>query len=87
MRSYSPWVDVTAQKLIVIANAVIREGREGKDKKVTGTDLTAYRRERAGPIMAALANWLAEQRPRVLPKSSIGEAITYASNQWHTLGA
>src|SRR5262249_56908264 len=27
-----------------------------------------------------------EQRARVLPKSAIGEAVTYASNQWRTLG-
>jgi transposase len=29
---------------------------------------------------------LAEQRSRVLPKSAIGEAVTYATNQWPTLG-
>jgi transposase len=60
--------------------------REAKDRKLTGTDLTAYRRQHAGPVLAAFADWLAEQRPRVLPKSTIGEAVTYASNQWHTLG-
>lgn len=36
--------------------------------------------------MAAFGDWLTEQRPRVLPKSAIGEAVAYASNQWHTLG-
>ena len=36
---------------------------------------------------AAFASWLADQRPRVLPKSSIGEAFTYATNQWAALGA
>ena len=34
----------------------------------------------------AFAGWLAEQRPRVLPKSAIGEAFTYATNQRPTLG-
>lgn len=29
---------------------------------------------------------MTEQRPQVLPKSTIGEAVTYASNQWPTLG-
>ena len=36
--------------------------------------------------LVAFADWLALQRPRVLPKSAIGEAVTYASNQYHTLG-
>ena len=53
---------------------------------MTGTDLAAYLQQHAGPVLAALADWLAEQRPRVLPKSAIGEAVTYASNQWPTLG-
>jgi transposase len=60
--------------------------REAKGRKLTGTDLAAYRREHAGPILVAFADWLAEQRPRVLPKATIGEAFTYASNQWPTLG-
>ena len=53
---------------------------------MAGHDLAAYRRQHAGPVLAAFADWLSEQRPRVLPKSVIGEAVTYASNQWQTLG-
>jgi transposase len=60
--------------------------RESKERKLTEADLAAYRCEHAGPVLAAFADWLAEQRPRVLPKSAIGEAVTYASNQWPTLG-
>src|SRR5262249_30182884 len=60
--------------------------REAKEKRLTGADLAAYRQEDSGPIHAAFAAWLAELRPRVLPKSPLGEAVTYASNQWPTLG-
>jgi len=60
--------------------------REAKEKKLTGADLAGCRQHHAGPILIAFADWLAEQRPRVLPKSAIGEAVTYASNQWHILG-
>jgi hypothetical protein len=49
-------------------------------------DAVGGRVQRAGPILTAFAGWLADQRPRVLPKSSIGEAFTYATNQWPTLG-
>jgi hypothetical protein len=59
--------------------------REANERKLTGADLAAYRREHAGPILAAFADWLTEQRPRVLPKSAIGEAVTYATNQWPSL--
>jgi transposase len=60
--------------------------REAREKRLTGTDLAAYRQQHAGPTLAAFADWLAERRPRVLPKSAIGEAVTYATNQWPTLG-
>jgi transposase len=60
--------------------------REAKERKLTVADLAVYRQEHAGPVLAAFADWLAEQRPRVLPKSAIGEAVTYATNQGGTLG-
>src|SRR5262245_4260183 len=56
-----------------------------KQKGLTGSTLAAYRQQHAGPVLAAFGSWLAEQGPRVLPKSSIGEAFTYATNQWPTL--
>jgi hypothetical protein len=59
--------------------------REAEERKLTGADLAAYRQQHAGPVLAAFADWLAEQRPRVLPKSAIGEAVTYATNQWPSL--
>jgi hypothetical protein len=37
-----------------------------------GGPRAAYRQEHAGPVLAAFADWLAAQRPRVLPKSLIG---------------
>ena len=58
---------------------------EARAKKLSGTDLAAYRQEQAGPVLQSLADWLAHEVPRVLPKSRIGEAVGYASNQWPTL--
>jgi len=58
---------------------------EAKAKKLTGTDLAAYRQEQAGPVLQSFADWLAHEVPRVLPKSRIGEAVGYAANQWPTL--
>jgi transposase len=58
---------------------------DARARNVTGAALAAYRQQRAAPILAAFADWLADQGPRVLPKSAIGEALTYAANQWPSL--
>jgi hypothetical protein len=59
--------------------------RGAKERGLTGAALAAYRQQHAAPILTAFADWLAEQGPRVLPKSAIGEAFTYATNQWPSL--
>jgi hypothetical protein len=59
--------------------------KQGLTAPERALDLAAYRREHAGPILQAFADWLAEEVPRALPKSKIGEALGYAANQWPTL--
>jgi hypothetical protein len=75
-----------AHEALARVRALYAVEREAEERKLAGVDLAAYRRDRAGPVLSAFADWLAEQRPRVLPKSAIGAAVTYASNQWRTLG-
>ncbi|RAP19138.1 hypothetical protein C2W64_04287 [Brevibacillus laterosporus] len=41
--------------------------------------------ERSQPILDAFSAWLRTQRQRVLPKSALGQAITYCMNQWSKL--
>ena len=43
------------------------------------------RQEQAVPELTALGHWLAEQHTQVLPKSPMGQAITYTQNQWNAL--
>jgi transposase len=45
------------------------------------------RMERSRPILDAFSAWLRTQRSRVLPKSALGQAITYCRNQWDKLEA
>jgi transposase len=49
----------------------------------------AYRHDlrsrRSRPLLEAIHAWLGAERPRVLPKSPIGEAIGYALNHWAAL--
>jgi transposase len=56
-----------------------------KDGDLTHEDALLHRRQRAGPILKEFGAWVAEQVPKALPKSKIGEAFTYAANQWPTL--
>lgn len=58
---------------------------DAKAQALVGAALAAYRQEHAGPVLTAFGSWLAEQAPRVLPKAAIGQAITYATNQWPAL--
>lgn len=43
------------------------------------------RQSQSCPILERIKLWLDEQRPQVLPRSPIGQAITYALNQWPAL--
>jgi hypothetical protein len=43
------------------------------------------RAERSRPIFDKFHDWLEAERPKVLPKSPIGEAIRYALNHWEAL--
>jgi transposase len=56
-----------------------------RQKYLAGAELAAYRQQHAGPLLQAFADWLAQEVPRALPKSKIGEAFIYVSNQWPSL--
>jgi transposase len=43
------------------------------------------RQQKSVPILARIKSWLAEENEIVLPRSPMGQAITYAQNQWDAL--
>ncbi|WP_275375764.1 IS66 family transposase, partial [Xenorhabdus bovienii] len=43
------------------------------------------RQEKALPIWDKLSAWLVKTQSQVIPKSKLGEAVTYLSNQWPKL--
>jgi hypothetical protein len=75
-----------AHEALARIRALYAVEQTAKEKGRTGSALAASRQQHAAPVLTAFAGWLADQRPRVLPKSSIGEAFKYATNQWPTLG-
>lgn len=43
------------------------------------------RQREATPVLTALRTWLDQMPPAVLPKSPLGQALTYATNHWTAL--
>jgi transposase len=54
-------------------------------KEFSDAQRLAMRQELALPILGRFRTWLEAQRPEVLPKSPMGEAIAYALNNWVAL--
>jgi transposase len=48
-------------------------------------DRKGLRARRSKPLLADLRSWINKQQPQVLPKSALGDAITYLNNQWKAL--
>jgi transposase len=57
--------------------------RQGKD--FSEAQRLQMRQDLAVPILELFNQWLLSQRPEVLPKSPMGEAIAYALNNWEAL--
>nr|WP_238602902.1 IS66 family transposase [Fimbriiglobus ruber] len=60
--------------------------REIADGALTGDAIVSRRQTRAGPIVTRFGDWLIDEERTALPKSPFGQAVSYARNQWPTLG-
>ena len=60
---------------------------ERKLKDATPEERYEARQTHSRPILEEFLAWLLAQKDQVLPKSSLGEAITYSLNQWNKLTA
>jgi hypothetical protein len=57
-----------------------RQGKDFSDER-----RLQMRQDLAVPILGQFHTWLEAQRPEVLPKSPMGEAISYGLNNWEAL--
>jgi hypothetical protein len=55
-------------------------------EKLTSDNAVSRRQTRAGPILKQFGDWLDVEERSALPKSLFGQAVSYARNQWPTLG-
>jgi len=60
--------------------------KEILDEELVGEAVVFRRQARAGPILRAFGAWLEIEQHSALPKSPFGQAVSYALNQWPTLG-
>ena len=56
-----------------------------KEQQLDAAAAYHYRNEHAAPLIDEFKAWLDEHRPKTPPKSLIGKAMTYTSNQWPKL--
>jgi transposase len=59
--------------------------RSAKDQELSDDQRLSRRLEKSRPILESLASWLETERTNVLPKSPMGEAISYARSNWIAL--
>ncbi len=74
---------VRAHQALAWVRTLYEVERDAKELDAQGR--RALRQERSKPVLETMGEWLGAQRGRVLPKSPIGEAVTYALNQWGAL--
>jgi transposase len=60
--------------------------REIQTDQLVGEAVVSRRRSRAGPVLNSFGEWIDKEHRSVLPKSPLGQALTYARNQWASLG-
>lgn len=56
-----------------------------KEQALTDDAVLQLRQQQAVPILKALKQWMIEEYPKVLPRSSIGAAIAYCLERWEKL--
>ena len=74
---------VEASQVVVLIGELY--GIERSIKPLDEAQRYPHRQQRATPVLARLHGYLRTIEPQALPKSPLGQAITYALNQWEAL--
>lgn len=86
-RRYFYEASLNDKGLPIEALAMIRElyRIERTAKDLGAAQRLELRQEQAAPVLDTLEEWIAKHRLAVPPKSLLGKALTYATNQWQAL--
>lgn len=74
---------VEASQVVVLIGELY--GIERSIKPLDEAQRHSQRQQRATPVLARIHSYLRAIEPQALPKSPLGQAITYALNQWEAL--
>lgn len=75
-----------AQEAMALIRAVYRVEHDAAERGIAGTPAhLVLRQEISRPLMERLESWMEQQQPRHLPKGPMGEALSYAKNNWPAL--
>jgi transposase len=77
--------DAEATQMVLRIDALFLVDREAARLGLTGAERHAYRQEQAEPWLREIQETARRLAMRVLPKSKLGEALTYTINQWERL--
>ena len=69
-----------ADEVLAHIQALYRIEQEAREKPPD--ERLALRRERAGPILTRLRQWIDEHKDRIVPKTLLGKAVHYLDHQW-----
>ncbi len=59
--------------------------RKAREQNLTPEQRHRLRLDESLPVLNEFGKWIAETRKQTLPKSSLGEALTYCTNRWDGL--
>ncbi len=74
-----------ADKSVKKIAKLYRIEKEMKEQHLTADDVYQYRQEHAKPLLEEFKLWLDENSKKAPPQSPLGQAFTYALNQWDKL--
>lgn len=74
-----------AQEAVKRIRVLYRIERYADQLNMTEDERRDLRQEKAKPVVAAMKTWLEEVQPAVPPKTLLGDAISYALEQWPRL--
>lgn len=72
-----------AEEVVAMINELYKIERDGKSLSNEGRK--KLRHAKAAPLLHKICVWLRTNRMTALPKSPMGKAVTYATNNWRAL--
>lgn len=77
--------NIRAQKALMYIQALYHIEAKAKEQQLNAEQTKELRLTESLPIINALGKWITEESKKVLPKSKIGIAFQYATNNWDSL--